>query len=158
MRIHSLIVSICFAVFTTAAVLGHEDTLIKLRGTTLEGLPDKYSPADFNLKAKTLRIKNHEMRFSRFLSAFLEYDPPFDLVISASWYHQELSSLPPYILFHVKPRNRDFSYELLFNLDTLELIDATVTLQLSKSSTRDVSISVPDEVKKEIRKSIHEIE
>ena len=129
----------------------HEDTLIQLKGTTLVGLPNDYAPAELDLKAARLRIGKHEMTFSPFLKEF--FQQPHDLRISASWYH-EPTILPPYILLHIQPKKKDFSYELLLNLSTLELIQLTVVLRTSDSSTWDLPIALTDQWKKDIKDSI----
>jgi hypothetical protein len=129
----------------------HEDTLIQLKETTLVGLPDNYSPAELNLKAFRRRIGSHVMRFSPFLKSIV--DQPHDLRISASWYH-ERAILPPYLVLHINPKKKDFSYDVLFNLDTLDVIELSVILQESDSSSRRLPVALSDQDKEDIRKSV----
>lgn len=133
------------------AAYAHEDTLLQLKGTDLVGLPKNYTPAEFDVKAFRLRIGKHEMTFSPFLKNFFEQ--PHDLRISASWYHDS-ESLPPYILLRIQPKKKDFSYDLLFNLDTLDLIELSVVLQTSDSSMRYLPIALRDQWKEDIKRSI----
>jgi len=132
-------------------VSAHEDTLIQLKGTDLVGLPKNYAPAEFDVKALHLRIGKHEMTFPPFLRSFFEQQ--HDLRITASWYHYS-ETLPPYILLHIQPKKKDFSYDLLLNLETLDLIEISVVLQTSDSSTRYLPIALRDQWKEDISKSI----
>ena len=135
----------------SCAVHAHEDTLIALKGTKLVGLPDE--PAELDLKSSRLRIGNREMKFTPFLKSFFEQ--PHDLRISASWYHGQIApTLPPYILFYIRPKKKDFSYQILLNLRTLDLIELSVGLQESNSTTRSLAIVVGEQVREEIRRSI----
>jgi hypothetical protein len=91
------------------------------------------------------------MTFSPFLKSLFEQ--PHDLHISASWYH-EGSTLPPYILLQIQPKKKDFSYDLLLNLGTLEVIKLSVALQVSESSTWLLSVALDEQWKKDIQASI----
>jgi len=129
----------------------HEDRIIQLKGTTLFGLPQDYTPAELDLEASRLRIGKHEMTFSPFLKELFE--KPHDLRVSASWYHAP-GILPPYILLHIQPKKKDFAYELLLNLRTLDVIELSVVLQTSGSSSWRLPIALRDEWTKDIKKSI----
>jgi hypothetical protein len=135
----------------SGAVLAHRDTLIRLEGTQLVGLPEKFAPAELDLKAARLRIGHHVMTFSPFLESL--FDQPHELVISASWYHHS-KTLPPYILLRIQPREKDFSYGILLNLETLELIEVSVTLRESATTTRELRIDLSDDQKQAIERSI----
>ena len=135
----------------SSALLAHEDTPIQIKDGALIGLPVKYLPAEFDTTVYRIRIGNHAMNFDPFLKSF--FDQPHELVISASWYH-EPEILPPYIALHTRPRKKDFSYEMLLNLDTLEVIYIFVVLHMDDSSTRDLPIALTDQWKKDIKKSI----
>jgi hypothetical protein len=130
----------------------HQDTLIQLKGTTLLGLPKDYSPAEFDIKASRLRIGKHEMTFSPFLKNFFEQ--PHDLRISASWYHDLARTMPPYLLLHIQPKKKNFAYELVLNLRTLEIIELYVVLHTSNSSKWHLPIRMEDEYTKDINRSI----
>lgn len=102
------------------------------------------------MKAFRLRIAKHEMTFAPFLKNLFEH--PHDLRVSASWYHDS-ATLPPYILLHIQPKMKDFSYDLLLNLGTLELIELSVVLQTSDASTWHLPIALRDQWKEEIQSS-----
>jgi hypothetical protein len=129
----------------------HEDTIIQLKGTNLAGLPKHYSPAEFDTKEFRLRIGSHAMTFSPFLKSL--FDEPHELRISASWYH-ERSTLPPYLLLHIQPKKKDFSYSILLNMDTLDVIEVSVTLRESDATTRRLPVALSDQQKEGVRKSI----
>jgi hypothetical protein len=133
------------------ALQAHQDTIIQVKDTKLIGLPKDYAPAELDTKAFRLRIGRHAMTFSPFLkSLFVE---PYDLRMSASWYH-ERSILPPYLKLSIQPKKKDFSYSILFNLETLEVIELSVTLRVSDSVSRHLPVALSDPQREEIRKSI----
>jgi len=136
------------------ALLAHKDTLIQLKGTRLVGLPEKFTPAELDLKAGELRIGHHAMTFSPLLKSL--FDQSHELVISASWYHNP-KILPPYISLHIKPREKDFSYQILLNLETLELIEVSVTLRESPTTTRQLPIAISDTERQAMRRSIRTV-
>ena len=143
-----------WAVLTSASLCllhAHEDTLIKLKGTTLIGLPNVYAPAEFDTKAARLRIGKHAMTFPPLFKSLI--DQPHDLRISASWYHVR-GTLPPYILLHIHPKNKDFTYSILINLDTLDVIEFSIVLQESDSSSRELPVALTEQWRKETRDSI----
>lgn len=140
-----------FSLAGPTALMAHKDTIIQLKGTSLTGLPKNYAPAELDMTAFRLRIANREMTFSPLLRSICEQ--PHDLRLTASWYHQP-ATLPPYLVLRIQPKGKDFSYSLLFNLDTLDLIDLSVTLQESKSTTRELKVALSDSQKKAIKSSI----
>ena len=131
------------------AVQADESLLIELKGTELFGLPEKYAPAELDMKTFRLRIGKKEMTFPPFLAAFFEH--PHDLRISAPKYRYP--DFPTWLRFHIEPKKKDFSYDLFLNLDTLELQGMSILLQTSDTSMRKLSIWSED-LKKEITKSI----
>jgi hypothetical protein len=146
-----LLVWICLTLALPSELQAHEDAIIQLKGTNLVGLPKTYAPAELDMKAFRLRIGSHAMTFSPFLKSL--FDEPNELRISASWYH-ERSTLPPYLLLHIQPKKKDFSYSILFNMDTLDVIEVSVTLRESDATSRHLPVALSDQQKEEIRKSI----
>ena len=140
--------------FWCNSLLAHEDTLIGLETKKLVGLPKEYTPAELDLKAFRIRIKDHAMAFSPLLKSF--FDQPYDLRISASWYHDR-KILPPYLLLSIQPKTRHFRYELLLSLDTLALLQLSVVLQQSDLTTRHLAVALSDVEKEDISKSIKKI-
>jgi hypothetical protein len=135
----------------TTVLRAHVDTIIRLKGTTLTGLPKNYAPAELDMNAFRLRIGNREMTFFPLLKSLCEL--PHDLSITASWYH-ESGTLPPYLSLRIQPKGKDFSYSVLFDLDTLDVIKLSVTLQESESTSRILPVALSDRDKKAIRESI----
>ena len=131
----------------------HMDQIIELKGTTLIGLPKDYAPAELEMTAFRLRIGKHEMTFSPYLQNLFEQ--PHDLRIYASW--KGNLTLPPYIYLHIQPKEKDYSYELVFNLGTLDVIELSVVLKKSGSKTWTLPIALNDRIRKEIRESIRTV-
>ena len=148
------LVGCVLVLFWWNSLLAHEDTLIGLETKKLVGLPKEYAPAELDLKDFRIRIKDHAMTFSPLLKSL--FDQPYDLKISASWYHDR-KILPPYLLLNIQPKKKDFRYELLLSLDTLALVQLSVVLQESDSTTRRLPIALSDAEKEDIRKSIKKL-
>jgi hypothetical protein len=157
-----LIVSLLVALASCHPLFAHQDTLIRLEGKTLIGLPGQYSPAELDLEALRLRIGRHSMEFSPFLKSFFRRQP-YDLQIVASWYHSNQDgTLPPYLSFHIKPKGRDYTYRIIFALDTLRMIDVSVALQGSAGppetfTEQHLRIALSDLQKKEIEESVKDV-
>ena len=149
-----LLVWTCLTLVLPSAVLANEDTVIRLEGTNLIGLPKHYTPAELDPKAIRLRIGSHAMTFSPFLKSL--FDEPHKLRIAASWYH-ERSTLPPYLALQIQPKKKDFSYTILFDMETLNVIELSVALRESDSTTRHLPVALSDQRKAEIRNSIETI-
>jgi hypothetical protein len=132
----------------------HEDHILRINGDKLVGLPDKYAPAEISVRESRLRIGDHVMVFSPLLKSLFEL--PHELRLTASWYHDP-KILPPYLVINIQPRRKDFSYQLLLNLDTLDLIEVSVKLRESEKSTRLLPIALSNEQKEDIRKSVRKV-
>jgi hypothetical protein len=130
----------------------HQDRVLSLKEGKLVGLPEEYLPAEYDVAKKKLRIRNHEMIFSSYLSSFFPEGNEYELKITASWYHERRDILPPYISFKIEPIGKDFSYNMLINLENLELINLFVEVRESKNLTRWLPIDV-SLYSKEIKKS-----
>lgn len=152
MRARSLL-GLVVALFPLASTFAHEDTVLEVRGTQLVGLPPEYSPAEFDLKARRLRIKDHEMKISGLLESF--FDEPCDVQVYSSWYH-EPDILPPYIGLDIHPKKKAYSFRILLELRTLQLIEATVVLRRD-GSTQYLPIALEDFHKKAIRESVRSV-
>ncbi len=96
------------------------------------------------------------MDFSPFLQSLFPENNEYDLEISSSWYHKS-STLPPYICFHIKPRKKDFSYQILINMNTLGVLEVSVVLKESTNSTRYLTIELSDQLIEDITKSIRKV-
>jgi hypothetical protein len=82
-------------------------------------LPQQYQPAELDLGAFRITLRGQTVAFSPFLKSL--FDQPYDLHLSASWYH-ERATLPPYLCIRISPKDRDFHYELVIDLETSRLI------------------------------------
>ena len=127
------------------------DRVIEIKGTALIGLPERYAPAKLEMTAFRLRIGKHEMTFSPYLKNLFEQ--PHDLRITASWDHEPEGILPPYLNLQIQPKGRDYSYKLLLNLDTLDVIELPIILKTSDSKTWELPVELNDRLKKEIGES-----
>src|SRR3954447_17824360 len=91
-----LVSGLLLATALCGPLLAHQDTIIRLEGKNLVGLPPQYSPAELDLEAFRLRIGKHVMEFSPLLRGFFRRQP-YDLQVVASWYlDNHDGSLPPY--------------------------------------------------------------
>ena len=154
MRVQLLVLII--AVFGLPGLAhAHQDAVIRLEGKDLHGLPKAFAPATFDPEACRLRIATREMTCSPLLGGL--FDQPHDLQITASWYHDR-RTLPPYLALKIQPKSKDFSYTILLALDSLEIIDLSVTLQESTYSRRHLRIALSEEERNAIKKSVAIIE
>jgi hypothetical protein len=92
------------------------------------------------------------MTFSPLLKGL--FDQPYDLNIFASW-DLEVEGFPAYILLRIQPKLKDFGYDIILDLRTLDVIELSVVLHDSGSSSRTLPIALNDLWKKDIRESIH---
>jgi hypothetical protein len=153
MRIHMKLIPLCsvLLLLLSPAAEAHKDTVLALRDGKIEGLPEKYQPATYDVERHVLRIGRHETTFAPFVESLFTERDDWDLRITSSWYHS-FWILPPYICFHLAPGKRDYGYDILMNMNTLTVINITVVLKISSSSTREVSIELPAEVNGSIHK------
>jgi hypothetical protein len=143
--------------FSCGPLFAHQETIIRLEGKTLVGLPSKYSPAELDLEALRLRIGGHVMEFSPLLRSFFKRQP-YDLAVSASWYHDG----PPYLVLEVTPKGRDYSYGIVLPLDTLLSPDIYVKLRgtLGPPETftmQTLQIALSDFDKKQIAELVKDV-
>ena len=136
----------------------HTDTVITLDGDKLIGLPNQYSPAVFNWKSRTLRIGANQVDLSAFENV-VPLNQEYAISIASSWYHKR-STLPPYIGLKLKPKGRTFTYSLLFNLETLEVIKVSLDYRIHKEDfiqcvTHEIKLSAHD--KKQIKQRTKQV-
>lgn len=109
-------------VFITASPEAHEDRILQIDKTgNIIGLPKKFSPAKFDLSERKLRIAGRELVFPKCVQSFFEKHKNPELKLSASWYHSK-DIMPYYLNFKIFDKNVNYTYTVLVNLETLELI------------------------------------
>jgi hypothetical protein len=152
---YALFLTILQLVIGVLPLAGHQDTPIMFEGGALRGLPKEFEPAAFDLDKKTITISGKVLQFPESLQAlfpddrrvdqFGEPNPvkgiPFDLKFSASWYHGP-SLLPPYLLIAITPKNRDFTSEILIDIESVAILKAHVFLRISESRTEAVPVQI----------------
>ena len=125
----------------------------------ISGLPEEYGPGYFSWSNRRLRIGNHQVNlrsFENVIPAELDYD----VSLFASWYHQR-SLLPPYIYIRLNPHDKPFSYQILFHLETLELIHVSLSYRIELESgsikTMTHQIALPERTLQQIQRHTTEI-
>ena len=133
-------VSACLLVCACSAVSAHKDRIIE-RETDgkLVGLPNQYEPAFLTLRPKAiLRIGKNAVTIPQCLVEALSLRQS-NLRFTSSWYH-DLSILPPYLNIEVIQSESDNGfyngYGLLFNLDTLKLLQIHRVITAGESQTK----------------------
>ncbi|KID56563.1 hypothetical protein JF50_11535 [Pseudoalteromonas luteoviolacea] len=106
-----------FLIVLSSFAHAHQDTVLKLNGNKLVGLPNQYLPASFDESTNILKIKNRQLIFAKCFVEKEEFD--IEHGIYASWYHRTpYNDLANYIGFKTKKSR----FGLVINLDTLEPI------------------------------------
>lgn len=103
-------------------VLSHEDTPIKLnKDGSLEGLPEKYSPARFDSTTFTLTIGKNSIVIPECIKDYFKHYKDYQISFSSSWYHYS-ETLPDYIHLDIVTEEEPYGYQIFFNLETLEIL------------------------------------
>lgn len=139
---------IIWLTISASLVSAHQDTSLKLDGSNIIGLPESYSPASFDVSSKTLVIGQKKIEFPICLSKYFLPRESHSVELLASWYH-EPDIMPPYLHIGINLSNRDYAFQLLFNLETLEPISVEV-----HTSTNSGFYMHPIELSAECRESI----
>ena len=104
-------------------------------------VPLEFQPLEYLKKEQVIRIGKHRMKLAPYFQSLFPDDEKFEVHFSASWYH-DLTLLPPYMLVHIKPSGRQFSYRLLLNLKDLSVIQFSVEVELGGRSTREFPVDL----------------
>ncbi len=122
---------------------GHQDTKLGFKEGRISGLPADYSPASFDLNELELRIGDKKLKMPkeirRIMMEDVSADPfdgsrtfkviPYELHFTASWYHGDLGGdLPPYIVVNITPKDTSCRFEILVDMDALEVIKADISI------------------------------
>ena len=117
----------------------HQDTIIELKGKSLQGLPEKFQPASFDAEKASLTIAGKELLLPRFLQGVLADKDAYELRLASSWYH-EPEILPPYISIKVTPKGRHFTYSVLVNMAEMKVLEVELELKETDSVTRLIPV------------------
>jgi len=147
------IVSFLLFTFSFNSSEAHQDKIIELNNGKLVGLPDQYQPAYFDLEKKSLQIGTNRIIFPPCVTTYFPNSEKYKLLITSSWYHSS-ELLPPYIVFHIRPQNRDYNYELVFELDTLKPYHFLIHAKKSNSVSAMNKIEINESCEKSIATSI----
>jgi len=134
----------------------HEDRIIKIdKNANLIGLPKQFMPAQFDLNKNRLRIRDKEIVFPECMSYYFKEHKNPKLLLSASWYHSKVL-LPYYLHFQISDHSVNYSYTILVNLETLDLIYVHKSSNEEKTSF-DSSVGVGKECLAEYKKAIRTV-
>ena len=120
MNIRIIFVAI-LAIVTGHVACAHEDSIIRLSGEKLEGLPAKYQSASFSFRERRIVLGPISVVLPDCIWKRFGTIRETDLSFQASWYHDP-SILPPYITVSIGKAPGKIGHELLLNLDTLAVI------------------------------------
>ena len=117
----TFLILLSFLLLTNRDVI-HKDTPLQIdKNGNIIGLPNEYSPAKFDEAEKILQIRNRIIVFPECITEYFEENKNTKLNLSASWYHSK-DIMPFYLNFEISDYSTDYSYSILINLETLELI------------------------------------
>ena len=117
----TFLILISFLFLTNSNVM-HQDTYLKIdKKGNIIGLPKKFSPSEFDLNKKKLRINDIEVIFPKCLNYYFEEYKNPKVNLLASWYHSK-EIMPYYLIFKIHDNDVNYGYKILVDLETLELI------------------------------------
>lgn len=145
----------------SSSLQAHQDTPLKIENGKITGLPEKYSPASFDIKKQSLSVAGKALVFPDVLRRVFTFDAnpdlfaskppkieahPYTYSFSASWYHEQVvGSLPPYMLITVTPPDAKIRFELLIDMDKLTLLEADILIEGIGTVPIDLD-GVPDKI------------
>ena len=138
--------------FFCVPVEAHQDRIIELKNGKLIGFPDKYHPAYFDLQKKSLQIGSNKFIFPQCVSRYFPENDKFELFITSSWYH-DLKNIPPYMVIRIQPLKKEYTYELVFELDTLKIHHINIRVTESDTVTAIHELKIDDNCKEDIKNS-----
>jgi hypothetical protein len=159
MKMQAVYQKVALSVIALTVVCGrvsaHQDTPLELKEGVLIGLPKVFQPAAFDRDKKVLTIGGKQLELSpvlkrlfpdnREVDFFGKTDKkdsiPYDLSFSASWYHGP-STLPPYLQIRITPKERNFRFEILVDIQALRILEAEMIVSLSPNSEQSIPIAI----------------
>lgn len=149
-----LLTIICiFLIFCLNDVFAHEDMIITLQDGKLVNLPEQYQPASFDKNEFILQLGDKQIVFPECLKSYFPENHLYDLFLTASWYH-DLSTLPPYLSFSIRPKGKDYSFNILFDMDTLIPFHIGIELKESEIVISNYQLSIDEYCLREIEKAV----
>ncbi|MFD2909033.1 hypothetical protein ACFSX9_09815 [Flavobacterium ardleyense] len=128
----AFLILISFLFLSNSDVL-HKDTSLQLeKNGNIVGLPKSFSPANFDINKKKLRLNNKEIVFPNCVKFYFDEQKNSKLDLSASWYHSK-ETMPYYLIFNIENKKGSKGYKILVDLETLDLI------YVQKSKTRGIT-------------------
>lgn len=150
---HRKVVILVLAFFVSN-VFAHKDREIVIVGDgQLVGLPEQYLPAYLNLDSMHLQIGKNSLVLPKCISRYFSRYPEFNITSGSSWYHKQKNP-PPYIYFDLKPRGQDYSFRLMFALDSLELLSLGIHFYASNGSIYRDGLAVYDSCRNDVKNAI----
>lgn len=149
------IVLVFLTTFVGPPLQAGDDIPVHLEGTKLVGLSPAYAPAELDLKAGSLRIKNHVMDFTLTVKFLIGSDAKqltFSVVSSPTVSTAEHPALPPHLVIQHTSEEKDATFEYLFDLETLDLVRINTTIGEVKGP-----MGLADSEMKAIKASIREV-
>jgi hypothetical protein len=130
MKTFLILISLLFLINSNVV---HQDTPLQIdENGNIIGLPNKFSPAKFDISKKILRIRNRIIVFPKCITDYFEEHEEPNLNLSASWYHSK-DIMPYYLNFDIPDKTVNYVYTILVDLETLELI------YVQKTTTEGIS-------------------
>ena len=117
----TFLILISFLFLNNSDVLNKDTSLQLEKNGNIIGLPKNFSPANFDINKKKLRINNKEIVFPKCLQFYFDEQKNSKLDLSASWYHSK-ETMPYYLSFNIVNKKGNKGCKILVNLETLELI------------------------------------
>lgn len=133
MTMRNLVPFLLLAVIAVVSAYGHQDAIIPLERGKLKELPEKYQPATFSRSDRKLQIGKLSVTIPPCLWQHFSAAKESEFQFAASWYHSP-ETLPPYLSISVTDAKTKTETLLLINLDTLQPIYLSQTIQTSESS------------------------
>jgi hypothetical protein len=148
--------ALCWFLLPTSA-LGHQEVELHIRDSEIRGLPGHYSPSLINWQDNSLDIKGKHLKLPKLFSSFLNSERHNDksgnlileagiswqLSISASWFHQKGNEgdLPDYMVFTLKPINKDYRIEMIIDLEAVAIVGVRVIVSTFSKDNGDVWVN-----------------
>jgi hypothetical protein len=143
-------------------ISAHQDTVLKISGNKITGLPKIYENVLVNWDNNSITINGKEAKFPDFTANLFKAKKNLDaqgnldllvgikwnLIVQGSWYHDksETNRLPDYISFNIYPENKDYYLTVTFDLEKSSLVGSTVMLTTFSKDKGDKWINSEEKI------------